>query len=75
MQISDWMNEIAANCDYAETEVIGQSFEGQDLTVMKLCKGGCGSKPAVWLDGGTLFVKNCRKVLKPYCEIRRAEKT
>jgi len=51
-EISDWMNEIAANCDYAETEVIGQSFEGQDLTVMKLCKGGCGSKPAVWLDGG-----------------------
>ena len=67
MQISDWMNEIAANCDYAETEVIGQSFEGQDLTVMKLCKGGCGSKPAVWLDGGTmyiryLFVGNCQKV-------------
>ena len=56
MQISDWMNEIAANCDYAETEVIGQSFEGQDLTVMKLCKGGCGSKPAVWLDGGTYVI-------------------
>ena len=46
------MAEIAANCDYAETEVIGQSYEGQDLTVMKLCKGGCGTKPAVWLDGG-----------------------
>lgn len=51
-EIQAWMEDIAANCDYAETEVIGQSYEGQDLTVMKLCKGGCGTKPAVWLDGG-----------------------
>lgn len=51
-QIVDWMREIAANFDYAETEVIGNSYEGRDLTIMKLCKNGCGSKPAVWLDGG-----------------------
>ena len=45
--------------DYAEsmfphvsTEVIGQSLEGQDLRLIKLCRDGCGTKPAVYLQGG-----------------------
>ena len=41
-----------ANFDYASTEVIGQSFEGTDMRLMKICKDGCGNKPAMWIDGG-----------------------
>ena len=46
------MDEVAANFDFAETEVIGSSYEGRDMKIMKICQGGCGNKPAVWLDGG-----------------------
>ena len=33
-------------------EVVGQSYEGRDIKVAKVCKGGCGNKKAVWIDGG-----------------------
>ena len=33
-------------------EVVGQSYEGRDIRVAKVCKGGCGNKKAVWIDGG-----------------------
>ena len=46
------MDDTAASFDYAETEIIGNSYEGRVLKVLKICKGGCGNKPAVWLDGG-----------------------
>ena len=46
------MDELADQYDFAETEIIGKSYEGRDLKIIKLCKGGCGNKPAIWLDGG-----------------------
>ena len=46
------MDEVADMYDFAETEIIGQSYEGRDLKIIKICKGGCGNKPAIWLDGG-----------------------
>jgi len=51
-QISLWLDEVAASSDFAETQVIGTSYEGRDMKIIKICKGGCGHKPAVWLDGG-----------------------
>ena len=33
-------------------KVIGQSWEGRDLKIVKICRGGCGNKPAIWIDGG-----------------------
>ena len=33
-------------------ESIGQSYDGSDMIIAKVCKGGCGSKPAMWIDGG-----------------------
>ena len=33
-------------------QVVGQSYEGRDIRVAKVCKGGCGNKKAVWIDGG-----------------------
>lgn len=39
--------------DLVSTEVIGQSYEGRDMRILKICKGGtCGQKPAMWIDGG-----------------------
>ena len=52
LQISLWLDEVAASSEFAETEVIGKSYEGRDMKIIKICQGGCGHKPAVWLDGG-----------------------
>ena len=47
--------------DFCQQETIGQSGDGQDMVVMKVrrrrsscqvCKGGCGNKPAMWVDSG-----------------------
>ena len=38
--------------DFVTVETIGQSYEGQDMRVAKVCQGGCGNKPAMWVDGG-----------------------
>merc|ERR1711997_1301964 len=50
-EILQFMEDTAATFDYAETEIIGKSYEGRDMKVLKICRGGCGNKPAVWLDG------------------------
>ena len=33
-------------------QTVGQSYEGRDIRVARVCKGGCGNKKAVWIDGG-----------------------
>lgn len=38
--------------DLVSLESIGKSYEGADMRVVKICKGGCGNKPAIWVDGG-----------------------
>ena len=39
--------------ELVSTEVIGKSYEGRDMRILKICKGGtCGQKPAMWMDGG-----------------------
>ena len=48
------LDDLAAQYDFVETEVIGQSWEGRDLKIIKICKDGCGNKPAIWIDGGSL---------------------
>ena len=40
--------------DFVTVESIGESYEGQDMRVAKVCRGGCGDKPAMWVDGGIL---------------------
>ena len=38
------------------TEVIGQSYEGRDMRVIKICGGGeCGKKPGMYIEGGEEF--------------------
>merc|ERR1711962_1179564 len=47
-----YLDFIEAEFDFVTTEEIGQSGEGRSMRVAKICRGECGSKPAVWIDGG-----------------------
>ena len=42
------MSEIG----YVSVEDIGLTHENRKMKVIKVCKGGCGKKPAMWIDGG-----------------------
>jgi len=37
---------------YVSVEDIGLTHENRKMKVIKVCKGGCGKKPAMWIDGG-----------------------
>ena len=50
--IEAYLDYLAATYDFVEVESIGESFEGRPMRVIKACKGGCGNKPAMWIDGG-----------------------
>jgi len=50
--IVDHLTFLAETVEEVETEVIGQSYEGRDMVLLKICRGGCGNKPAIWIDGG-----------------------
>ncbi len=40
--------------EFVSTEVIGQSYEGRDMRVIKICRSGnCGDKPGMYIEGGT----------------------
>jgi len=47
-----WFEYLESKYDFCQTENIGKSHEGTDMIVMKVCKGGCGNKPAMWVDSG-----------------------
>ena len=47
-----FLDFLETTYDFVTTETIGQSFEGRDMRVAKVCQGCCGNKPAVWIDGG-----------------------
>ena len=51
-EIYGWMDYLESTYDFCQTESIGQTFEGQEMVLMKVCKGGCGNKPAMWIDSG-----------------------
>ena len=39
--------------ELVSTEVIGKSYEGRTMRILKICRGGtCGQKPAMWIDAG-----------------------
>ena len=47
-----FLDYLEATYDFVSTEVIGKSGQGREMRIAKVCKGECGSKPAVWIDGG-----------------------
>ena len=50
--IETYLDYLASTYDFVDVESIGQSYEGRPMRVIKACKGGCGNKPAMWIDGG-----------------------
>jgi len=47
-----YLDYLESTFDFVTTESIGKSYEGSDMRIAKVCKGGCGNKPAMWFDGG-----------------------
>jgi len=47
-----YLDYLENEFDFVTTESIGKTTEGRDMRVAKVCRGGCGNKPAVWIDGG-----------------------
>ena len=50
--IHSYLDYLEETYDFVTTESIGQSYEGSDMRIVKVCRGGCGNKPAMWYDGG-----------------------
>jgi len=50
--IYSYLDYLESSFDFVTTETIGKSYEGTDMRLAKICKGGCGNKPAMWIDGG-----------------------
>merc|ERR1719348_47444 len=47
-----YLDYLETTFDFVTTESLGKSYEGSDMRVAKVCRGGCGNKPAMWIDGG-----------------------
>merc|ERR1712209_74518 len=47
-----YLNYLRDTYDFVTLESIGQSYDGSDMIFAKVCRGGCGNKPAMWIDGG-----------------------
>ena len=47
-----YLDYLESTFDFVTTESIGKSYEGTEMRLAKVCKGGCGNKPAMWIDGG-----------------------
>ena len=47
-----YMDYLEYTFDFVSTESIGKSHEGSNMRILKVCRGGCGGKPAMWIDGG-----------------------
>ena len=40
---------------FVSVDVIGASAEGRNLSVVKICQGGCGKKPIIFIEAGDAF--------------------
>merc|ERR1711970_322120 len=47
-----FLDYLETTYDFVTTQSVGKSYEGREMRLAKICKGECGSKPAVWIDGG-----------------------
>ena len=47
--IYSYLDYLEQTFDFVSTETVGQSGEGRDMRVAKVCMGGCGGKKAVWI--------------------------
>ena len=59
--IYSFLDYLENNYDFVSTDSIGKSSEGKKMRIAKVCKGGCGSKKAVWIDAGIHARFVCKK--------------
>lgn len=51
--IQEYLKEVATSQPSIVTlEVIGQTYEGRDLNLIKLCQDSCGNNPIIFIDCG-----------------------
>ncbi|XP_069669383.1 carboxypeptidase B-like [Periplaneta americana] len=52
-EINSYLKELASNYpDLVTLQSIGKSYEGRDLTTIKISSGGTSTKPAILIDAG-----------------------
>ena len=44
---------LESTFNFVSTESIGKSYEGTDMRIARVCRGSCGNKPAMWIDGSS----------------------
>jgi murein tripeptide amidase MpaA len=49
--INDFVDELARTHDFAESVVIGKTYEGREMKVLRTNKAGEGA-PNVWIEAG-----------------------
>ena len=48
-----WLRDLQKNYRSVRLQKIGESFEGRDLLLLKICNHGrCGQRPVYWIDAG-----------------------
>merc|ERR1712117_771984 len=52
-----WLDELEATYDWLTTETMGQSYEGRDQRVSKICRDGCGTGKKVMYIEGTIHAR------------------
>ncbi len=40
----DYFDYLEENYDFVSTVSIGQSYEGRDMRILRICKGECGDR-------------------------------
>ncbi len=61
-EVQQYLRDLEAQYNFTSTEVIGETFEGRELLVLKVCRrkgegegAECGAeegKPLIWVDAG-----------------------
>jgi hypothetical protein len=60
-----WMDDLAAaNPSWVSTEVIGQSYLGNDVKVLRLNTANSSKK--FWIDGGTSIKSLCLEIFNEH---------
>ena len=50
------MEDLANDHPEAEVSTVGTTEEGRNITLLTICKGGCGWKTAVYLDASKFII-------------------
>ena len=54
-----YMDHLEQTVEFVTIQSIGKTFEGQDMRVLSVCRGGCGHKETLNLAGRNCSWSNC----------------